>query len=102
MTDGKQLVEAISQLVRASEKPIPISLMNHTAAMAHEIIVAVVEESAAAGIDIQRVRVDPSLAAEMGLRDGAAVSPKAQAILALEPGLERQMIFERLPAAKLN
>jgi hypothetical protein len=102
MADFTELVDMLCRTVKWSETPIPVTLMNHTPGMAHKIIVAVIEQLAREGILIQTVHVDPSLAIEIGLREGSSMAEEAPTILALHHGLGRQVIFKRTAAANLN
>jgi len=95
MTNTTQLIETICKLIEASQVPIPITLMNHEVEEAAAIIGGVVERCGGKGIDLMQVSLDPELAAELGLSDGNVVEHGARPTIRCEPGLGRQVRFER-------
>ena len=95
MADTLELAEAICSLIRAAPTPTPISLMNHDANGAAEIIGAVVERCHLEGIELAQIKMDPDLALELGLTAGSALPHGSLPTIALEEGLGRQLKFVR-------
>jgi len=95
MANTAQLIEAICKIIRSSQVPIPITLMNHEVEEAAAIIGGVVERCGHESVALTRVSIDPELAAELGLSDGKVVEHGARPTVHCEPGLGRQVRFER-------
>jgi len=95
MANTAELIETICKLIESSPVPIPITLMNHGVDEAAAIIGGVVERCAHESIVLRGVSIDPELAAELGLTDGKAVEHGARPTIHCDPGLGRQVIFER-------
>jgi hypothetical protein len=95
MANTAQLIEAICKVIRTSHIPIPITLMNHDVEEAAAIIGGVVERCGHERVALTRVSIDPELAAELGLPDGKVVEHGARPTIHCEPGLGRQVLFER-------
>ena len=95
MTTTGELVEAICLLLMRPGSPIPVTLMNHEAGLAREIIADVVERSAAKGVVITQVSIDTQFAAEMGLERGDQITANLPTTVEFKPGLGRQVMFRR-------
>jgi len=95
MADTAELIEAICKLIETSPVPIPITLMNHGVDEAAAIIGGVVEGCARENIALTRVSIDPELATELGLTEGKVVEHGGRPTIHCEPGLGRQVRFER-------
>jgi hypothetical protein len=85
----------ICKLIETSPVPIPITLMNHGAEEAAAIIGGVVERCGRQSITLMRVSIDPELGEELGLTEGKVVEHGARPTIHCEPGLGRQVRFER-------
>ena len=96
MADTAELVLAICELIKISEKPVPITLKNHSAELASFIIIAVVEKCSRDGIGLTHVCVDPEWASDLGLANGTKISEHSNAAVKHERGLGRQVRFDRL------
>jgi hypothetical protein len=95
MANTLQLIVAISKVIETSRVPIPIALMNHGVDEAAVIIGGVVERCALEGVALTRVVIDPELAVELGLTDGKLLEHGARPVIRCEPGLGRQVRFEK-------
>jgi hypothetical protein len=95
MANTAQLIEAICKIIRSSEIPIPITLMNHEVEEAASIIGGVVERCGHERVALTRVSIDPEPAAELGLTEGRVVEHGARPIIHCEPGLGRRARFEK-------
>jgi hypothetical protein len=95
MANFGELIEAICMLIKSSPVPIPTTLMNHGVEEAAAIIGAVVERCARDNIALARVSIDPDFAEELGLEDGKALEHGGRPAIRCEPGLGRQVRFER-------
>ena len=95
MANTEELIETICKLIETSPVPIPIALMNHGVDEAATIIGGVVERCVRESIVLTRVSIDPELAAELGLTDGKAMEHGARPTIHCDPGLGRQVLFER-------
>jgi hypothetical protein len=95
MANIEQLIKAICTVVELSPNPIPIALMNHGVDQAAAIIGGVVEHCARGSIALKRVSIDPELAEELGLTDGKEIEHGARPAIHCEPGLGRQVRFEK-------
>src|ERR1700722_16970738 len=91
----EQLTDAIFRVVEFNPNPIPIALMNHGVDEAAAIIGGVVERCARGSIALKRVCIDPELAEELGLTEGKELERGARPTIHCEPGLGRQVRFER-------
>jgi hypothetical protein len=96
MANTEQLIEAICRVVELSPHPIPIALMNHGVEEAAAIIGGVVEHCARWSIALKRVSIDPELAEELGLTEGKQIEHGARPTIHCEPGLGRQVRFEKV------
>jgi hypothetical protein len=96
MANTEQLIEAICRVVELSPNPIPIALMNHGVEEAAAIIGGVVEHCARGSIALKRVSIDPELAEELGLTEGKEIEHGARPTIHCEPGLGRQVRFEKV------
>jgi hypothetical protein len=96
MANTEQLIEAICRVVELSPNPIPIALMNHGVDEAAAIIGGVVERCAGGSIALKRVSIDPELAEELGLTEGEEIEHGARPTIHCEPGLGRQVLFEKV------
>ena len=95
MASTIELAEALCTMIESSPASIPISLMNHDVNAAAEIIGAVVERCKRVGIDLTCIGMDPELASELGLADGAVIPHGTRPIVQFESGLGRQLRFVR-------
>jgi hypothetical protein len=95
MANTAQLIKAICKLIETSPAPVPITLMNHGVDEAAAIVGGVVERCARESIVLTKVSIDPELAAELGLTEGKVVEHGARPTVRCEPGLGRQVRFER-------
>jgi hypothetical protein len=96
MANIEQLIEAICRVVELSPNPIPIALMNHGVEEAAAIIGGVVEHCARRSIALKCVSIDPELAEELGLTVGKEIEHGARPTIHCEPGLGRQVRFEKV------
>jgi hypothetical protein len=96
MANIEQLIEAICRVVELSPGPIPIALMNHGVEDAAAIIGGVVERCARENIALKRVSIDPELAEELGLTEGKDIEHGARPEIHCQPGLGRQVCFEKV------
>jgi hypothetical protein len=94
-----QLIQMICKVIETSPVPIPITLMNHRVDEAAAIIGGVVERCAHESIALTRVSMDPELATELGFTEGEVVEHGTRPTIHCEPGLGRQVRFERGSAA---
>ena len=85
----------ICKVIETSPVPIPITFMNHGVDEAAAIIGGVVERCARGSIALKRVSIDPELAEELGLTEGKEIEHGARPTIHCEPGLGRQVRFER-------
>jgi len=69
--------------------------MNHEVEEAASIVGGVVERCARDHIALTRVSIDLELAAELGLSNGKVIEHGARPTVRCEPGLGRQVRFER-------
>ena len=95
MANTAQLIEAICKIIRSSEIPIPITLMNHEVEEAASIIGGVVERCGHERVALTRMSIDPEPAAELGLTQGRVAEHGARRIIHCEPGLGRRARFEK-------
>jgi hypothetical protein len=95
VANTRQLIQMICKVIETSSVPPPITLMNHGADEAAEIIGGVVERCAGENIALTRVSIDPELAAELGFTEGKVVEHGTRPTIHCEPGLGRQVRFER-------
>ena len=95
MAETVELATAISKPIQASPVPIPISLMNYTVEEAAAVIGAVVEICDREGVKLSEVCIDPELATELGLAEGAALPHGGRPTIRSQPGLSRQVLFKK-------
>jgi hypothetical protein len=62
MADTYELAIAICRLIASSDDPPPMTLMNHDATGAAEVIGAIVERCRAEGVSLRGICIDPDLA----------------------------------------
>jgi hypothetical protein len=96
MANTGELIAAICKVIETSRVPIPITLMNHGVEEAAAIIGGVVEHCARGRIALKRVSIDPELAEELGLAEGKEIEHGARPTIHCEPGLGRQVRFEKV------
>ena len=95
MANTAELIETICRLIETSPVPVPITLMNHGAEEAAAIIGGVVEQCGRESIKLRRISIDPELGEELGLTEGKVVEHGARPTIHCEPGLGREVRFER-------
>lgn len=95
MADTYELADAICNLIAATDEPVLMTLMNHDANSAAEVIGAIVERCEAEGVALRGVCIDPHLANELGLSSGALLPHGTRPVIHVEPGLGRQLRFLR-------
>jgi hypothetical protein len=95
MANRTQLIKTICEVIETSPVPIPITLMNHGVDEAAAIIGGVVERCAHESIALTRVSMDPELATDLGFTEGKVIEHGARPTIHCEPGLGRQVWFER-------
>ena len=96
MANTRELIAAICKAIATSRVPIPNTLMNHGVDEAAAIIGGVVERCARESIALKRVSIDPELAEELGLTDGKEIEHGVRPTIHCEPGLGRQVRFEKV------
>ena len=94
MADTDQLAIAICQLIQISPNPVPIKFANHTVEQAAAVIGAVVEKCHRNGVKLGHVYLDPELATELGLNDGAELPHGSRPVVHMEEGLGREVLFK--------
>ncbi len=99
MATTTELAQAIGTLVATTAQVVPITLMNHNVDEAAEIIAAVAERCSAVGMTLTRIFVDPELGSELGLKDGTRLTHAGRPVVVYEPGLARQLRFEKADTA---
>jgi hypothetical protein len=104
MANTAQLIEAICKIIRSSEIPLPITLLNHEVEEAASIIGGVVELCGHERVALTRMSIDPEPAAELGLTQGRVAEHGARRIIHCEPGLALlwQIYLRCLPRVRLQ
>lgn len=95
MVEDDELIEMIIHVVKSSDRPIPVTLINHAPRVALAIITASTESCLWDGIDLCEVHIDPELARIEGIEDGQQVVPDKAPIYVVNDALSRQVLFLR-------
>lgn len=96
----EELAIAYVQLLVVLERTPPLTLMNHDAGGAANVIAAVVDRCAKLGAKQKEVAIGVELSKELGLRDGVRLKQGERPVIRVDFGLGRQIAFRRASEAE--
>ncbi len=95
MANTHELAMAYVQVLLASERAPPLTLMNHDAEDAAVIIGAVVDRCAELRANLESITIGGELSEELGLQDGVRLKHGERPIIRVDGSFGRQISFQR-------